>query len=172
MTPRDEEHVMSHDDEAERLERRIAELRAGIAGAPEREAAGELSAADQHQADAASELEDRERTLGLIARLEERLHRVRTWLGPEDLRAPAAGAAGGDDATPLDAPAPREDLSAIPVAAGEAVDDPDVVADPQEGAGEPDGDMPGAAYPSEGGPPAVGRPDADDRRLAEDYRPD
>ena len=165
---------MAPTDEAERLERRIAELRAGMAGTSEREAAGELSDADQHQADSASELEDRERTLGIIEQLEQRLHRLRTGEGPEDLRAPAPGSyddEGEELTTPLDEPEPREDLSAIPMATGEAPDDPDLVADPQEGAGEPDIDMPGALYPAEGGAPAVGRPERDDA-LLEDYRPD
>ncbi|MCC6830565.1 MAG: hypothetical protein IT200_04395 [Thermoleophilia bacterium] len=165
---------MSSTGEAQRLERRITELRAGIAGSTERDAAGELADVDQHQADAASELEDRERTLGLIEKLEQRLHRLRTGEGPEDRRAPAPGTSDdrdGDVTTPLDAPEPREDLSAIPMAAGAAPDDPDVVADPQEDTGEPDIDMPGTLYPDEGGAPAVGRPEPGDA-LLEDYRPD
>lgn len=163
---------MAPADEAELLERRIAELRDGLSGASEREAAGELSVTDQHQADAASELEDRERTLGVIEQLERRLHRLRTGEDPANLRAPIPGTdADADDTTPLDEPEPREDLSAIPMTAGAAPDDPDLVADPQEGAGEPDTDLPGALYPHEGGAPAVGRPAPDDARL-EDYRPD
>ncbi|MFN8109379.1 MAG: hypothetical protein U0Y82_05980 [Thermoleophilia bacterium] len=163
---------MEHLEEIARVERRIEELRAEVASTGEREAAGELGDLDQHQADQASEMEDRERTLGVIEQLERHLRRLRTGEADDPLD-PAPGAFGDeDDSTPLDAPEPREDLSAIPMAWGEPADDPDLVADPQEDSGEPDIDMPGATYPHEGGAPVVGRPEPGDDRLEREYRPD
>lgn len=156
---------MERPDEAA-IVAQIEDLRRDLAGRDAADSAGEVVHLDQHQADAATETHDRERALGRILELEDLLRRLRAGGG-----APAGGPVGpppdpDDVSTPLDEPAPAEDLSAIPMAEEPA----DVVADPQERTDEPDMDMPGRVY-REGGPPDVGRPDPGDRALR-DYRPD
>lgn len=82
-------------------------------------------------------------------------------------RAPVA-AADDDDATPLDEPAePPRDLAEIPLSR-----DHEPVVDPQEDDDEVRLDMPGEAYPGEGGAPDVGRPAPDDPTVDRRYRPE
>jgi hypothetical protein len=163
-------------EERERLERLVAARRpdADLAGE-----AGEVAGSDQHQADSATVLEQREEDLGRIVGYERRIReieeaerRLAAGLPPvaADPGPPFPRAdAGDDDRTPLDEVGPPpEDLASIPMSRERA----DVVADPQEDDDLPDMDMPGALYPDEGAPPGVGEPEAGDATVRRMYRPE
>gem|GEM_PF-6935243 len=155
------------DAEISELRERIARLRAELRGDDVSGMAGEMSHYDQHQADSGTELADRESTVGDIAELEERLRRLEQGLPgrPEPYVPPSDP---DDVSTPLDEPAPREQLNAIPMGGTRA----DLEADPQEQDDLPYTAMPGEVYSSEHGPAHVGRTDEDDDRLERRYRPD
>lgn len=155
----------AHRTEIADLRERIAVLERRLAGTDAAEDAGELAAYDQHQADTASEMLDREQTVGRLDDLRERLRLRQMGADPAERSMPGPGTDPDDDTTPLDRPALAEDLSAIPM----AVDRADVVADPQEDDDATDIDMPGLVY-GEGGAPHVGQ-DAPDDGVLREYRP-
>lgn len=148
------------------LRERITRLRAEQRGDGMSSEAGELADYDQHQADAATTTYDREDREGIIANLEERLRRLEQGLD-EEPEAFVAPTDPDDVSTPLDEPAPREQLNYIPMAESRA----DVEADPQEDDDRPYLAMPGEIYSSEQGPAHLGRPEGDDERLEREYRP-
>jgi uncharacterized small protein (DUF1192 family) len=154
------------DAEITELRERIARLRAELRGDDVSGMAGEMSHYDQHQADQGTELADRESTVGVVAELEERLRRLEQGLPerPERYTPPP----DDDVSTPLDEPAPREQLNVIPVGGTRA----DLEYDPQEDDDLPYMAMPGEVYTSEHGPAHVGRTDEDDDGLERRYRPD
>lgn len=149
------------------LRSRIRSLEQALAGRDESDSAGELADYDQHQADSATEMLDREQMVGRLDDLRERLRLREMGADPSDRSMPGTGSDPDDVRTPLDDPAPAEDLSAIPM----AVDRADVVADPQEDDDLTDLDMPGLVYTGEGGAPQVGQ-DAPDDPVLDRYRPE
>ncbi|HWH13524.1 MAG TPA: hypothetical protein VNT51_02180 [Miltoncostaeaceae bacterium] len=154
------------DAEITELRERIDRLRAEMRGTDVSGQAGEMAHYDQHQADSGTALADRESTVGVIAELEERLRRLEAGL-PEQPERYVPPSDPDDVSTPLDEPAPREQLNAIPMGGTRA----DLEADPQEEDDQPYMAMPGEVYTGEQGPPQVGRPDEDDGDLERTYRP-
>jgi len=143
------------------LRAEIERLRASLA-VDHRDAAGDLSVVDQHPADSATDLHDRERTLGRILDLEERLRRMEMGADPDDAPVPAPGD-DADTTTPLDDPGPTpQDLASIPMGTAPPIDD--------DADQEADLDAPGMVYREGRTEPDVGEDDEDpvDRR----YRPD
>ncbi|MDX6646640.1 MAG: hypothetical protein QOK40_2367 [Miltoncostaeaceae bacterium] len=125
-----------------RLEEELRRLEAELA-VPEREAAGELSDVDQHQADQATETFDREWALGRI----------------EDLRARLDAAAGG---VPLGRVVRPGVVTAPP--------DPDDDTTPLDSTKDPDES--GEIYQEGRTIPHVGEPEPGDDALEGSYRPD
>ena len=155
------------DSDVTQLRAQIDRLRAELRGETTAGQAGELAHYDQHQADSGTALADRQAVEGRLVELEERLRRIEA--GHPEQPEPYIPPSDPDDvSTPLDEPAPREQLSHIPM----GQDPVDVEADPQEADDQPYLDVPGEVYSAEHGPARVGRDDPDDERLEERYRPE
>lgn len=126
------------------------------------DAAGELSSVDQHPADSGSDLYERERTLGRINDLENRIREIEGGVAADASGVVPGGSsrdAAGDVTTPLDEPAPPPtDLVTIPMGAAPELDDPDQ---------EADIDGPGAIYRDGRTNPDVGDGDIEEGS----YRP-
>jgi hypothetical protein len=143
-----------------RLEEELRRLEAELA-VPERDAAGEVSDVDQHQADQATETFDREWALGRIEDL-----RARLAAGGPTGRVVRPGvetypSAPDDDTTPLDEPAERApDLASLPRAEAHAAQTTQ------------DLDAPGELYEHGRTLPDVGEAEPGDDALEGSYRPD
>lgn len=87
----------------------IGELRTEVGSEPENEQAGELSAYDQHPADAGTDTFERERDIGILDQLERELAEIEAALERID-----AGTYGIDETT--GEPIAEERLEAIPTA--------------------------------------------------------
>jgi hypothetical protein len=148
----------------QRLEEELRRLEAELA-VRESDAGGELGDTDQHQADAGTEMFDREWALGRIEDLRARLDPARAAeagsgrvVRPGVVMPPADP---DDDTTPLDEEEPPPpDLASIPMAA-----------DPDGGTTE-DLHAPGELYHDGQTVPDVGQHEADDDLIEGSYRPD
>jgi hypothetical protein len=142
-----------------RLEEELHRLEAELA-VPEREAAGDLSDAAQHQADQGTETFDREWAEG---RIEELRARLGGWNVGRVVRPGVERIADPeDDRTPLDEPdQPPADLASLPMA--EEGDAPDTTLDLE---------APGEVYKEGRTTPDVGEPEPGDDALEGSYRPD
>jgi len=141
-----------------RLEEELHRLEAELA-VPEREAAGELSDAAQHQADQGTETYDREWAEG---RIEELRARLAAWNAGRVVRPGVERIADpADDRTPLDEPdVPPPDLASLPMAEADAADT------------TLDLDAPGEVYKEGRTVPDVGEDEPGDDAIEGSYRPD
>lgn len=143
---------------------RIEELEARLRE-PEGEGAGELAGVDQHPADRATELYDREHDIQRLETLRDELRMLDDAAANPDAPPVPRGERlqpdpDGDDLTPLDRPEPPEDLSAIPMGKAPTLDPEAPVID-----------APGMVYREGSDEPAVGEPDPDQERIEGSYRP-
>jgi hypothetical protein len=143
---------------------RIEELEARLRE-PEGEGAGELAGVDQHPADRATELYDREHDIQRLETLRDELRILDDAAANPDAPPVPRGERlqpdpDGDDSTPLDRPEPPEDLSAIPMGK-----------DPKLDPEAPVIDGPGMVYREGSDEPAVGDPDPAQERIEGSYRP-
>ena len=151
-------------DGREEIVTRIAEPEARLRE-PAGERAGELAAVDQHPADSATDLYEREQDVQRLEALRDELRLLDDVAANPDAPPVPRGERlqpdpDGDDTTPLDRPEPPEDLSAIPMGKQPRLD-------PET----PPIDAPGMVYSEGSDEPAVGDPDPEQERIEGSYRP-
>ena len=142
---------------------RIDEIEARLR---EGDQSGELAGVDQHPGDRGTELDERQRDVQRLESLREELRILDDAAANPDAPPVPRGERlqpdpDGDDTTPLDEPAPREDLSAIPMGRQPKLDPESAPID-----------APGMVYTDGAEEPAVGDPDPEQEKIERrGYRP-